>query len=114
MARFNEVIIFPKEILNKISFSVSDPKSRSILIHFVRKAIKDPYTSPKITPQEIKYRIPGISKITEAEKLIEKLKRLSFVEERGGEFFLGAPLMSVITNRIENNADNISLISGSF
>jgi len=92
----DRAIIFPKDLLNKISFAVSDPKSRSILIHLSRKALKNSSLAPKITAQEIRSCVPGVSKIKEAEVLIEKLKRLSFLIEFGGDLVLGPPLMEFI------------------
>jgi len=98
----NNDIIFPRELLNKISFSVSEPKARSILVHFSRKAIKDPEVVPKITFLEIRSHVPGISREKEALVILEKLKRTGLVEEKGGEIYLGSPLMSLINAKASN------------
>lgn len=81
-------IIFPKDLLNKISFSVSDPKLRSLLIHLARKALKHPDKPTTVTVYEVKANVSGVSKIKEAEGLLEKLKALSFLTMINNELHL--------------------------
>ena len=100
-------VIFPKEVLDKISFSVSEPKARSILVHFSRKAIQDPEVVPKITFCEIRTHVPGISREKEALLILEKLKRIGLVEGKKGENYLGAQLMNIINSKMTTESSMI-------